>query len=510
MRAAIYARVSTEEQLAGYSIDAQLRACRNFAQEKGWVIAGEYVDEGRSARTDDIGKRPRFKAMIDDALAGRVDTIVVHKLDRFSRNLRLTLECFDKFSRAGVGFSSVSEQIDYSIPMGRVFVAMAGAFAQFYSDNLGQEVRKGKMERREQGLYLGLLPFGAMKGEDGLPVPDTRELPIDDGEGSVTVASNYAGLILAFEESAKGASDAEVARLLNVRGYRTTGNRGPSPFTKDTVRGIVPNRFYLGELPDGHCGWVKGKHEPFVIEELWQQAQEARERNRKARLHVPKGRSATSLTGIAYCLHCGGKLTVRETVRGRRRIECYNRSRGRDCPQKSVFLDVYEAQIETYLESLHIPEDYQAKILEAHRKLQAAFDDAPQQRAKLEGRVERIKDLYGWGDMPKEDYLAEKEALQRELKLLAPPEEEGKELERLAYFLGNVAAAWKEASQAQRNRLVRQLVEEIWVKDKQVVAVIPRPELQPFFALQYEPSEELSRLIGNWRPRRDSNPRSPP
>ncbi len=64
MRAALYARVSSEEQVEGYSIDAQLRACRNYAREKGWVIVNEYVDEGKSARSEDTAKRPKFKEML--------------------------------------------------------------------------------------------------------------------------------------------------------------------------------------------------------------------------------------------------------------------------------------------------------------------------------------------------------------------------------------------------------------------------------------------------------------
>lgn len=88
-----------------------------------------------------------------------------------------------------------------------------------------------------------------MKGEDRIPVPDIRE--IDGGERSTT---NYAGLLLAFEAAASGATDREVARKLNEAGNRTTGNRGQNPFTKDTVRPMLTNRFYLGYLPDGAGG----------------------------------------------------------------------------------------------------------------------------------------------------------------------------------------------------------------------------------------------------------------
>ena len=67
MRAAIYARVSSEEQVEGYSLDAQLRACRRYAEDHEWTVAVEFVEERRSGRTDDIGKRPQFKQMMEDA-----------------------------------------------------------------------------------------------------------------------------------------------------------------------------------------------------------------------------------------------------------------------------------------------------------------------------------------------------------------------------------------------------------------------------------------------------------
>src|SRR5687767_2619834 len=106
-RAAIYARVSSEEQVDGYSLDAQLRACRAYLTDHGWTVVAEYVEEGRSARTDDIAKRPQFKRMMEDARRRGFDLLIVHKLDRFARNRRIAFECFDRLSKWGVGFVSL-------------------------------------------------------------------------------------------------------------------------------------------------------------------------------------------------------------------------------------------------------------------------------------------------------------------------------------------------------------------------------------------------------------------
>ena len=128
---------------------------------------------------------------------------MVHKVDRFSRKLRITLEYFDKLGKAGVGFVSIVEQMDFSTPWGKFTLSMLGGLAELYSDNLSQETKKGWHERRSQGLYCGTLPFGAVKGEDGIPVPDMpeRKITIDDHE---IIVRNYEGLKMAFELAGEG------------------------------------------------------------------------------------------------------------------------------------------------------------------------------------------------------------------------------------------------------------------------------------------------------------------
>ena len=151
-RAAGYFRVSSEEQVEGYSISAQERAYRLFVEAHGYTSVGEYSDEGRSARTDNIKKRPQFARMLQDAQAGLFDVIVVHKMDRFSRSLRVAVQVFELLGKCNIGLVSVSEpNLDYSTPQGKLFMHMLWALAQFYSDNLSQETKKGKNERKLQG-----------------------------------------------------------------------------------------------------------------------------------------------------------------------------------------------------------------------------------------------------------------------------------------------------------------------------------------------------------------------
>ncbi len=156
MRAGIYARVSSDEQVDGFSLDAQRRAMLDFCATKEWNVEVEYIDEGKSARGDELSKRPAFQRMMADVSARRIDVVVVHKLDRFARNIRVTFEQFQILQRHRVLFASVSEQgFDFTTPMGQVILSVLAAFAQYYSDNLAAEVRKGKAERKAQGFTMG-------------------------------------------------------------------------------------------------------------------------------------------------------------------------------------------------------------------------------------------------------------------------------------------------------------------------------------------------------------------
>ncbi|HEU5422053.1 MAG TPA: recombinase family protein, partial [Nitrolancea sp.] len=253
MRAGIYFRVSSEEQVDGYSLDAQQRALLDYCAAREWTVVEEYADEGKSARTDKLERRPAFKRMMVDAQAGALDVVVVHKIDRFARNIRVTFECLELLARYHVAFVAVAQpDLDYTRAEGRLFMGMMATLAQYYSDNLSQETKKGKAERKTQGLYNGHIPFGMIKGPDGVPVanPDT-----------------IAGLRLAFQQAAKGQSDRQIAQALNLAGYRTTGLRTGKPelFSKDTVRTMLQNHFYLGELPgERPANAAPVQHQPVI------------------------------------------------------------------------------------------------------------------------------------------------------------------------------------------------------------------------------------------------------
>jgi DNA invertase Pin-like site-specific DNA recombinase len=451
-RAALYIRVSTEEQVEGFSFDAQERAIDAYCQVHGYQIVARYRDEGRSARTDDLRKRPDFRRMLEDAETGRFDVLVVHKLDRFARNLRLTLDTLDRLERAGVGFVSISEHMDFSTPMGRVVLSTMGSLAQFYSDNLSAETKKGKRERKAQGLYNGVLSFGAMKGDDGIPVTDPATHP---------------GLVLAFTLAAGGMTDREVARALNDAGYRTTGKRGANPFTKDTVRPMLQNRFYLGELPDGDGGWLPAKHAPLIDPAIFQAARTARERNTRKPRRVSQVRTPWSLSGVGVCV-CGASViaTGRPTARGvasrPRTLRCAGRTQGSGCDAPSFAEDVLNEQVATdILAKFAIDAAERDRLVAAWIVQHGQTDDSKMTRARLESRLARLKEVYLLGDMESAEYQRRRAELLAEREALPAESSTDENVARtLVTFLSDLPAAWAVATADERNRLARQLFSE--------------------------------------------------
>ena len=473
-RAAGYFRVSSEEQVEGYSIAAQQRAFRLFVESHGYTLVAEYSDEGKSARTDNIRKRPQFAKMLQDVQEGLFDVIIVHKMDRFSRSLRVAVQAFEQLGKSNVGLVSVSEpNLDYSSPQGKLFMHMLWALAQFYSDNLSQETKKGKTERKLQGLYNGALPFGVVKSENGLPVPDM----IDLGDGK----TNYKGLLKVFQRAADGYSCREIAEELNSDGFRTTGHRGRNLFTKDGVNEILKSRFYLGELPDGeykpgrssrgsYTRGLQGKQSILVPVELWEAAQQARSlKSYRNQQSVPSGATTYSLSGLMICYYCGGRLHIHRNSKGIPFIYCYKKGQGvaAQCKQPGTFLSVFEDQLENYLVNLRLPENYQKLAVEAYEKENREGPGFEKIRQGLQTRLLRLKEMYEWGDLPEEEYRVKRDQIRGEISALPADVNNRKaNLERLAAFLKNVSLSWKEANQAQRNRLAKTLFESLEIQDK--------------------------------------------
>ena len=252
MKAVLYSRVSDESQVDSWSLDAQKHEFAEYCRQKTWQSVEIYCDEGISAHSDSIAKRHQFRRLLDDCKKHNFDVVVVHSLDRWSRNLGVTLESFKRLAESGITFVSITENIDYTTPEGKLFIAMIGAFAQYFSDSLAKHTSKGLKERALSGLPNGDIPFGYRRAD--LDNSSNRKRQIyavpEEADAVKQIFKMYAG---------GGHSLASIASWLNEKGFLTRNKRelkngsgdtvnGPRPFTLYSVRWIIHNPFYTGKV----------------------------------------------------------------------------------------------------------------------------------------------------------------------------------------------------------------------------------------------------------------------
>ena len=161
-RVAGYCRVSTDDQAeSGHSLDAQRRAIEDFCAHKGWDLVEIYTDAGMSGSLD---ARPALQRLLADAADGRVEVVVVHAIDRFYRSLAGLLRAIERLGKHNVSFVSLTENLDFTTPWGKLTLAVLGTLAEIYLDKLRIETRKGLLERAKKGLHNGSIPLGYCKG----------------------------------------------------------------------------------------------------------------------------------------------------------------------------------------------------------------------------------------------------------------------------------------------------------------------------------------------------------
>jgi DNA invertase Pin-like site-specific DNA recombinase len=149
MRAAIYARVSTSNQ--GQDPHVQTRELGEFCERRGWTLA-EYVDIGISGTKE---KRPALDRLMADAHKRKFDVVVVWRFDRFARSVSHLLRALETFNSLGIGFVSLSEQIDTSTPTGKMVFTVLGAVAELERSLIVERVKAGLRNAKAKGKRLG-------------------------------------------------------------------------------------------------------------------------------------------------------------------------------------------------------------------------------------------------------------------------------------------------------------------------------------------------------------------
>ncbi|MBO7676319.1 MAG: recombinase family protein [Erysipelotrichaceae bacterium] len=158
-KAVIYARFSSDRQTED-SIQAQVRACMEYAERKDITVVGTYTDEAVSGRANKTELRKNYKRMLQDARAGAFDVILIHKFDRVARSLREHVRLDEELEKCCVQLIAVAQEI-LSTKEGKITRSLMWSMSEYYSDNLAEETRKGHKETALKGLHNGgYAPFG--------------------------------------------------------------------------------------------------------------------------------------------------------------------------------------------------------------------------------------------------------------------------------------------------------------------------------------------------------------
>ena len=321
MKVAIYARVSSERQAEKeLSIPAQIKAIQQYCQNKGWVIVKEFIEKGKSAKTDD---RPEFQKMI--ALAKRpnrpFDAVVVHKFDRFSRKRDDHVIYKALLNQFGVKVISVTEQTEAETPQDLLLEGMLEVISEFFNANLATEVRKGMEQNAKQGYNNGgTPPYGYRTEHIALGNQKTKAVWVPGPREEVDVV-RWIFNQYAYEN--KGYH--KIASELNER--KIPSQKGGT-WSASTIRTIIYNESYIGRKVWNKQDYqTKGKkwrdrsewiitenaHPALISKELFDLCQEiAKKRhNGGGETHKPFGSKPASpfwLRGVMVCDKCGTKM----------------------------------------------------------------------------------------------------------------------------------------------------------------------------------------------------------
>lgn len=291
-RCAIYTRKSTEEGLeqAFNSLDAQREACAAFIlsqAHEGWELVDEHYDDGGWSGGNMA--RPALQQLLADVATGKVDVIVVYKVDRLTRSLADFARIVEALDEAGASFVSVTQAFNTTTSMGRLTLNVLLSFAQFEREVTSERIRDKVAASKRKGMWMGgPVPLGYSL--------ENRKLVIDDEEAETVrlIFRRY------LELGSVGALADELAAAgvrTKVRRYANGRSVGGVSFTRGSLAQLLQNPIFIGKVR--HRGELfDGEHEAIIDQPQWEQVQQLFATNRRERLHGKRVRSPSLLTGL--------------------------------------------------------------------------------------------------------------------------------------------------------------------------------------------------------------------
>ena len=315
-RCAIYTRKSSEEGLeqAFNSLDAQREACAAFVlsqKHEGWTVLPTLYDDG--GYSGGTLERPALKRLLADIEEGRIDVIVVYKVDRLTRALSDFAKLVEVFDRRGVSFVSITQQFNTTTSMGRLTLNVLLSFAQFEREVIGERVRDKIAASKKKGMWMGGMP------PLGYDVKD-RKLVVNDEEARTVVDIYRRYLVLKSVRALK--EEIEHAGIRSKRRIRADDTTyGDQELSRGALYLMLQNRIYRGEVT--HKGnSYPGEHPAIIEQPLWDEVQAALAKNRVERSTGVRAKQPSLLGGLVFDA-AGERLTPTYAVKKGTRYRYY-------------------------------------------------------------------------------------------------------------------------------------------------------------------------------------------
>ena len=302
MRCAVYTRKSSEEGLDQEynSIDAQRDAGHAYIasqRAEGWIpVADDYDDAAFSGGNME---RPGLKRLMADIEAGKIDVVVIYKIDRLTRSLADFSKMVEVFERQGVSFVSVTQQFNTTTSMGRLMLNVLLSFAQFEREVTGERIRDKIAASKRKGIWMGGVPPLGYDVENRRLVPNPQE------------AKLIRHIFTRFVELGSSTKLVKELKLDGVTSKAWTTQDGKvregKPIDKGLVYKLLGNRTYLGELRHKEQ-WYQAEHLPIVDQPVWDSVHAILATNGRSRANATRATTPFLLKGIVFG-HDGRALT---------------------------------------------------------------------------------------------------------------------------------------------------------------------------------------------------------
>lgn len=352
LRAVIYARYSSSGQREE-SIEGQLRECYAYAAKYGLNVIGEYIDKALTGKTD---KRPDFQRMLRDSERGHFEAVILWKMDRFARNRYDSAMYKYRLKKNGVRIFYAKEVIPEG-PEGIILESVMEGYAEYYSENLSQNVKRGNYDSALELKTLGQVVLGLKKGPDG-------RFEIDAPAAAIVRRI--------FAEYAAGERAKDIYNRLNDEGYRTS--RG-GLFNKNSLRRILQNEKYIGiyEFMDIR---VENGIPAIIDKTLFEKVQKMITKN-----HDSPGKGKAQhflLTTKLFCGLCGEAMVgdggTGKSGKAYAYYSCNSRKKTRNCRKESVKKDwIEQLVVDQLVELVHSDEfigEVADKVMEYQKREQ--------------------------------------------------------------------------------------------------------------------------------------------